>query len=311
MEEVKMGSMSGLVVLLAEGTSQAQVLAQLDRDFWLFMLVAAVCGAVGGLIYELLILNGRIELPHRETDLTEDLADGSARFLVDLGFLARVFIGAGAAVAALWLIEPESATALIAGSLIAGTAGIAVFRSLQDRLLAVIAAQQTAEAKQQNVVLASKVLEIDQEFQKLAGGDGGNSGAGVASRGDAEVSFSPAPPRPVLELESLARKLGEARGLAESAMAAGGGPVRPRVYRVLSGWAGVGEDDILPDTKKIVTVWTQKAGNGPPTEGNLANLAVLLKSEFPEAGLRLQHDDFRRGVDTVDKLIRHVAARVR
>jgi len=300
--------MGGLVVSLAEGTSQARILAQLNGDFWLFLLVAAVCGAVGGLIYELLILNGRIELPHREIELTEDLADGSARFLVDLGFLARVLIGAGAAVAALWLIEPESATALIAGSLIAGTAGIAVFRSLQDRLLAVMAAQQTAEAKQKTVVLASKVLEIDQEFQKLAGGD---RGADVATRGGAEVSFSPSSSRPNPGLESLARKLGEARGLAEVTMAAGGGPVRPRVYRVLSGWAGVGEDDVLPDTKKIVTVWTQKPGNGLPSEGNLANLAADLKEEFPEAGLRLQQDDFRRAVDTVDKLIRHIAARVR
>lgn len=299
-------------------TTPSAILAGFTPDFWWMLLAAAVSGAFGGFIYELLMLRGRIEMPHRVLGLApgEDLGDGAAHKLIDLGLLARVLIGAGAAVAALWLIEPESAIALIAGSIIAGTAGIAIFRSLQDRLLALLAAQQTAEAKAQaveaktqTVETAMKALEIDQDFQQLREKlRGGAEVPKKVMRGDAESSFSlgasSATATALPELESISRKLGEMRGIAGRAMATPGGPVRLRALRVLSSWAGISE--FPPNDRKVVDVWTQKQGNGVPTDGNLADLIVQLNAEFPRAELRLVPNDFRNGVNTVGKLIDHL-----
>ncbi len=75
-----------------------------DPFFWIFLLVVAFFGALGGLVYELMTLRGRLELPHRADDVAadEDLPGAVARYLYDLGLLGRMIIGALAAIVVVW-----------------------------------------------------------------------------------------------------------------------------------------------------------------------------------------------------------------
>ncbi|MGA9755027.1 MAG: hypothetical protein WBV23_07775, partial [Desulfobaccales bacterium] len=101
---------------------------------------------MGGIVYELLILQGNIELPHKpdQDEITEKFPYAIPKFLFDLGIFARVIIGAAAALAALLVLTPTTATTLLATSLVAGSAGTSVFRSIQDRLLAALAQKDAA-----------------------------------------------------------------------------------------------------------------------------------------------------------------------
>src|SRR6266511_1043331 len=117
----------------------SQLLAQglVDPALWFSLSLAALFGALGGLVAELLSLHGNVELPHRvkhrhgkRTRLAE------ARDMVDLGVFSRMLLGAAAALALLSVYAPTSATALLVNALIAGSAATAVFRLVQGRLLA-------------------------------------------------------------------------------------------------------------------------------------------------------------------------------
>lgn len=109
--------------------------------------IAPLFGAIGGVMYELIALQGNIEWPH--TSLEEEVPlDGfpHARigFLYDLGILSRALIGAAAALAVFWIIPVEAGIKAVAVPILAGVSGTAVLRSLQDRLIAQI---QTAKVK--------------------------------------------------------------------------------------------------------------------------------------------------------------------
>ena len=108
----------------------------IEARFWLTLSLVAGFGALGGVVAELLSLQGNIELPHRvsrhrgkRTRLAE------ARHMVDLGIVSRLLLGATAALAVLSVYAPNSPTALIVTALIAGSAATGVFRLVQSRLL--------------------------------------------------------------------------------------------------------------------------------------------------------------------------------
>jgi hypothetical protein len=104
--------------------------------FWLTLTLVAGFGALGGVVAELLSLQGNIELPHRVKNprmKRSRLAD--PRYMVDLGIVARLLLGATAALAVLSVYAPTSPTALVVTGLIAGSAATGVFRLAQARLL--------------------------------------------------------------------------------------------------------------------------------------------------------------------------------
>ena len=120
-----------------------------NPKFYVVLLVMLIAGGIGGIIFELLNLQGNIELPHAPTedDFAAELAYATPPNVIDLGIFARIIIGACAAVPAMVWIAPKTVLTLLAMSLLAGSAGTAVFRSLQDRFLLAITQQEASEKK--------------------------------------------------------------------------------------------------------------------------------------------------------------------
>jgi hypothetical protein len=111
-------------------------LGLVEARLWLTLSLVAGFGALGGVVAELLSLQGNIELPHRVTrhrGKRTRLAE--ARHMVDLGIVSRLLLGATAALAVLSVYAPTSPTALIVTALVAGSAATGVFRLVQSRLL--------------------------------------------------------------------------------------------------------------------------------------------------------------------------------
>ena len=120
-----------------------------NPKFYVVLLVTLIAGGIGGIIFELLNLQGNIERPHAPTEdeLAAELAYATPENVIDLGIFARIIIGALAAVPAMAYIEPKTVLTLLAMSLLAGSARTAVFRSLQDRFLIAITQQEASEKK--------------------------------------------------------------------------------------------------------------------------------------------------------------------
>lgn len=293
-----------------------------DPLFWVFLLVVAAFGSLGGLVYELMTLRGRLEMPHRADDVAadEDLAGAVARYLYDLGLLGRMIIGALAAIVVVWplgLVD-SGPLAVISGSIVAGAAGIAVFRSLQDRLMAALATRELVKVQVRAAEQTRAVEEIEADVEQLRGRLQGSAGSaerglsfGVSDdrRGGAETTSAP---ESFPELDRITRKLAEARALG---MAAAGGrreSVRLRVYKVLSTWSGVPVVKVPPDGKKITVLWQENSGNPQINEGVLSDLIFRLKAEFPQAQIALVPSDLTRddATDTVGKLVSHVEPRM-
>jgi uncharacterized membrane protein YeaQ/YmgE (transglycosylase-associated protein family) len=140
-------------------------------EFWVALLLTLVAGAVGGVVYELLILQGNLELPHKPTaeEVTEQYPYAIVKNLYDLGIWARIIIGALAAVAALLVLAPSTGFGLLATAIVAGSAGTAVFRSMQDRLSVAIAQQDAANTRAVAQQQDAKVNEALAAFAELKG----------------------------------------------------------------------------------------------------------------------------------------------
>lgn len=297
----------------------AEILSQwADGGFWLFLLVVAAFGAFGGVIYELLVLKGRLQLPHRaEGTEVEDLQGAAARYLYDLGTLARILIGAAAAIVVVWVLglEANGATGVIAGAIVAGATGIAVFRSLQDRLIAMLATRDLVQTQAQAAAQTRTVEEIAAEFERLKA----KLAAQPSDGGSRSVSFSPegrtpgTPGMPAMpELDSITRLIGEARGLGAATAGALAVPVRERVLEIVAEWARVDFASVLPESQKIVAVWSRNAANPAPDDGIVSVLIRRIREAFPKARLNLAPGDLTKDnrVDTVGKLADFVEARV-
>ena len=133
-----------------------------NPKLYVVLLVTLIAGGVGGIVFELLNLQGNIERPHAPTEdeLAAELAYATPENVIDLGIFARIIIGALAAVPAMAYIEPGSVLTLLAMSLLAGSAGTAVFRSLQDRFLLAIT-QQEANEKKRKIRRKNNSVKID------------------------------------------------------------------------------------------------------------------------------------------------------
>jgi hypothetical protein len=110
----------------------------LDTHLWIILGMAALFGGIGGVVAELLSLHGNIELPHRVKSRTTALKRthlADPRYEIDLGIVSRIVLGATAGLALLAIYAPESATALVANTLIAGSAATGLFRVVQGRML--------------------------------------------------------------------------------------------------------------------------------------------------------------------------------
>ncbi len=120
-------------------------------DFRLVLILTLVFGGLGGLVYELMVLQGSVEQPHR-------VQEGG--WVYDLGVIGRVLMGAMAAVAALYVISPEDAYKLVAVSVVAGASASAIFKSLQARVEAMVAQQAVVQAQETTVQIASKAEQM-------------------------------------------------------------------------------------------------------------------------------------------------------
>jgi hypothetical protein len=146
----------------------------LDWNLFLVLFLTFLTGGIGGVVYELLILQGNIEWPHKPDpdEITDKFPYAVPKFLFDLGIFARIIIGAAAALAALLVLTPDSTTSLLAISLVAGSAGTSVFRSMQDRLLASLAQKDAANKGTQLAKINAvnqKALEKLESLKTAAG----------------------------------------------------------------------------------------------------------------------------------------------
>ena len=158
-------------------------------------------GGMGGVVYELLILQGNFEWPHPPDpdEITDKLPYAIPKHLYDLGILARVIIGATAALAALLVLSPSSTTTLLATSLVAGSAGTSVFRSIQDRLLAALAQKDAADKGTQlakintvNSQALAKLSSLKSAAAPSASGAKGLTGIGIDDLDEIEKLLSAA-----------------------------------------------------------------------------------------------------------------------
>ena len=134
----------------------------LTWDFAIVLGVTLLAGAVGGVVYELIILQGNIEKHHEPTpgELEEKFPYAIYNHMYDWGIWARIYIGALAAVVGLWVFTPTTTVAWLAISVASGAAGISIFRSMQDRITAAIALKDVNEAKQAMLLQATKLEEL-------------------------------------------------------------------------------------------------------------------------------------------------------
>lgn len=187
--------------------------------FWIQLLITVVAGALGGAAYELLILQGNIERPHRPTadEFTKALDHAVVAHVYDLGIFARVFVGALAAVATWLVLTPDTAFQLVAIALVAGSAGSSVMLSMQSRLAAILAAQRAAEVQERADLQAAKVnqaLVALERFKRDAVATAASVSASAAGGPAFAMDGRPAPN--LQPLDDIQRLLSEAKGVHEA-----------------------------------------------------------------------------------------------
>jgi len=188
-------------------------------NFWLLILFAMLWGGIGGFVYELLILQGNIEIRHKLTkdEIAERFLYAIPTYLYDLGYFSRIIIGAGAAVAVLWVVQPSSLIGLAAVSLIAGSAGSSVFRSMQDRLNAALAVQKLAETQKK---VDETKDQVQKKVTKLASSLEGLKDELVAKSisptGSKNLVFEPTQEVDPSELEAAEKLLSELKTIGET-----------------------------------------------------------------------------------------------
>jgi hypothetical protein len=128
----------------ADTLDPTAIISGLTWQFWSTIGLALAFGAAGGLVYELINLRGDIEWPHRSRQNEDTTAPPYATWnqMFDLGILARLIVGALAALAITLFVSPATAFKLVATAVLAGSGGSTVFGALQDRLVAQVKQQQ-------------------------------------------------------------------------------------------------------------------------------------------------------------------------
>jgi hypothetical protein len=106
-----------------------------ERSLWITLGMAALFGAIGGVVAELIGLRGRVELPHHVKG-GAGAKHVDTRHEIDLGIVSKMLLGAAAALALLAIYAPANPISLLVNALIAGSAATGVFRLVQHRMLA-------------------------------------------------------------------------------------------------------------------------------------------------------------------------------
>jgi hypothetical protein len=109
----------------------------MNLRFWLTILVILLCGAFGGVSYELLLRKGAIELPHRvqPDSVGRAYTHAPPNTLIAFGIVGRALVGSAAALCILLVAAPGTAHAVIALSVTAGAAAPALIRLMRKQLL--------------------------------------------------------------------------------------------------------------------------------------------------------------------------------
>lgn len=138
-----------------------------DLPLWSTLIVTLLGGAIGGVVYELLILHGNIEMPHRLT-AAEQMENPHAI----AAYMYRRHLGpdrdwrhcghCGAS-----RRHPGEPGQVAGHSDHCWLAGTSIFRSLQDRLLAALAQKESANLRAVNDKLHDKVDEAIVAFDTL------------------------------------------------------------------------------------------------------------------------------------------------
>lgn len=276
---------------------------------------AFLFGLVGGIVAELLALRGRIEWPHRTQpdEITEGLENAVARYVYDLGVLARMFVGGCAAILVLWALdlEDQGAIALVAGSILAGAAGGSVFEMLRGRLEAALATKDLAQARAAAAQLAAKAEQLAATTERLTAGMGSRGAALEGAVGDLsfDVREGASPPPDLASLDTL---VGEVRALSGAVLRETGESTALVVLDLLGAWARIPFEEVGPDSKPIADLWSQSSDNPGLADEHLALLIRSLKDRFRGATLALRPIDLRQGfASTVGGLITYLEPRVR
>lgn len=226
-------SISGTVQITAESPQAIRSLLEGEAaipggygGYGRAIFAAFFFGSLGGLVYELLRLQGNLELPHRYS--AEDVPDDDeyrlapyaiGKWSVDAGFLARMFVGGMAALAVLLVISPPERLKFIAVVVIAGSAGASVFDTMRARLTASLAVADAADLRAKGDKIDAKLQELDGLARKLKAQAGVVTFEPAADDDSLPVpAGAPAPADAVVAeniaiLDEIERTLGEAKGI--------------------------------------------------------------------------------------------------
>ncbi len=190
------------------------IVGGITYNFLLTLLITLVAGAIGGIVYELLLLQGNIEKPHQPTEQeAEKYPYAIFAYLFDLGIYARIIVGALAAVAATLAFTPSTPLSLLATGVIAGSAGVSIFRSMQDRLLAALAQKDALNAQnnatEQNNMVEEALVEVTELKNSLQSASSSTVANSLITSGTPGVSI----PLSQEKLDKVERLLIEAKGI--------------------------------------------------------------------------------------------------
>jgi hypothetical protein len=133
-------------------------------DYWIMLAIVAGFGGFGGLVYDLLQARGG------NTGMLEFLGRRERNRYFDLGWIASILVGAAAAIAVLYIFPPtitieegKNATtqydlvALIALSVIVGSAGPSILEMAQQRVKAAVNAREAQTKTSEGQVQVEQV----------------------------------------------------------------------------------------------------------------------------------------------------------
>jgi hypothetical protein len=124
------------------------------------LFAALLFGFFGGLVSEVIENKGNVELPHR-----------GSNNLFDLGLLANMIIGGGAAWALFYIINLTNPIKFVGATVAAGFSGTSILNAIKETILGAIT-QREAEDLADEVEVASEIIndladtleEVKKEF---------------------------------------------------------------------------------------------------------------------------------------------------
>jgi len=193
-------------------------------NWWTAFWFVLMFGALGGIVFELLRLRGGIVIPNmlsldqlnKNRVLYEQDGYVTPSKAYDLGVVARVFVGAMAALAILLVITPATPLKLFASAVIAGSAGASIFDMLRARLQASLAIADAATVRAHGEEVNKKLEAMKPIIEAL---EGSLLHQGLSDQGNLEMHSDDTADGDHFDaklLNELNRLLGEAKGASDS-----------------------------------------------------------------------------------------------